>query len=48
MKTTVLHDKHLALNAKMIEYAGFHMPVSYTGISEEHLAVRTGMGIFDV
>ena len=48
MKTTVLHDKHLALNAKMIEYAGFHMPVSYTGITEEHLAVRTGMGIFDV
>ncbi len=48
MKITVLHDKHLALNAKMIEYAGFHMPVSYTGITEEHLAVRTGMGIFDV
>lgn len=48
MKTTVLHDKHLALNAKMIEYAGFHMPVSYAGITEEHLAVRTGMGIFDV
>jgi aminomethyltransferase len=48
MKQTALHDRHLALNAKMIEYAGFHMPVSYTGISEEHLAVRTGMGIFDV
>ncbi|MDY0074351.1 MAG: glycine cleavage system aminomethyltransferase GcvT [Acholeplasmataceae bacterium] len=48
MKTTVLHEKHLALNAKMIDYAGFHMPVSYTGITEEHLAVRTGMGIFDV
>jgi len=48
MKETVLHDKHLALNAKMIEYAGFHMPVSYAGIGEEHLAVRTGMGIFDV
>ena len=48
MKTTVLHDKHLALNAKMIEYAGFHMPVSYAGITEEHLAVRTSMGIFDV
>jgi aminomethyltransferase len=48
MKTTSLHDKHLGLHAKMIEYAGFHMPVSYTGITEEHLAVRTGMGIFDV
>jgi aminomethyltransferase len=32
----------------MIEYAGFNMPVSYTGIAEEHLAVRNGMGIFDV
>lgn len=48
MKTTVLHEKHLALNARMIEYAGFHMPVSYAGITEEHIAVRTGMGIFDV
>ena len=48
MKTTSLHDRHLGLHAKMIEYAGFHMPVSYTGITEEHLAVRTGMGIFDV
>ncbi len=48
MKTTSLHEKHLGLHAKMIEYAGFHMPVSYTGITEEHLAVRTGMGIFDV
>ncbi|MFH1693768.1 MAG: glycine cleavage system aminomethyltransferase GcvT [Bacillota bacterium] len=48
MKTTALYEKHLALNAKMIEYAGFSMPVSYAGISEEHLAVRTDMGIFDV
>lgn len=48
MKVTGLHDRHLALNAKMIDYAGFHMPVSYTGITEEHLSVRTGMGIFDV
>jgi aminomethyltransferase len=48
MKTTALYEKHLALNARMIEYAGFSMPLSYTGITEEHLAVRTGMGIFDV
>jgi len=48
MKTTALYEKHLALNAKMIEYAGFSMPLSYSGISEEHIAVRTGMGIFDV
>lgn len=48
MKTTALYEKHLALNARMIEYAGFSMPLSYAGITEEHLAVRTGMGIFDV
>lgn len=48
MKPTALYEKHLALNAKMIEYAGFSMPVSYTGITEEHIAVRTSMGIFDV
>ncbi len=48
MKTTALYEKHLALNAKMIEYAGFSMPVSYSEITEEHIAVRTSMGIFDV
>jgi aminomethyltransferase len=48
MKTTALYEKHLAFNARMIEYAGFSMPLSYAGITEEHLAVRTGMGIFDV
>ncbi len=48
MKKTALYEKHLELNAKMIEYAGFEMPVSYVGITEEHLAVRTQMGIFDV
>ncbi len=48
MKNTALYEKHLALNAKMIEYAGFSMPVLYKGITEEHIAVRTGMGIFDV
>lgn len=48
MNTTSLYERHLALKARMIEYAGFQMPVSYTGISEEHIAVRTGMGIFDV
>jgi aminomethyltransferase len=48
MKTTVLHKNHQALNARMTLYAGFDMPLSYQGISEEHLAVRTNMGIFDV
>lgn len=48
MKYTVLYEKHLSLNAKMIEYAGFQMPLQYQGISEEHLAVRHQFGIFDV
>ena len=48
MKNTALYEKHLALNAKMIEYAGYSMPVSYAGITDEHLAVRHDMGIFDV
>ena len=48
MKNTALYEKHVALNAKMIEYAGYSMPVSYAGITDEHLAVRHDMGIFDV
>ena len=48
MKKTPLHDKHLALNAKMGEYAGFDMPIQYAGIKEEVLAVREKVGIFDV
>ena len=48
MKQTTLHDKHLSLNAKMVEYAGFHMPLQYQGITEEHLSVRHDLGIFDV
>ncbi|MBN2268039.1 MAG: glycine cleavage system aminomethyltransferase GcvT [Acholeplasmataceae bacterium] len=48
MKYTALYEKHLSLNAKMIEYAGFQMPLQYKGISEEHLAVRHQFGIFDV
>ncbi|MBE0700280.1 MAG: glycine cleavage system aminomethyltransferase GcvT, partial [Acholeplasmataceae bacterium] len=48
MKKTALYEKHLALDAKMIEYAGYSMPVSYRGIREEHEAVRQEMGIFDV
>jgi aminomethyltransferase len=48
MKYTPLYEKHIALGAKMIEYAGYQMPLSYSDISEEHIAVRTHMGIFDV
>lgn len=48
MKKTALYENHLKLNAKMIEYAGYSMPVYYEGISAEHNSVRTKMGIFDV
>jgi aminomethyltransferase len=39
---------HIALGAKMVEFAGYSMPISYTGINEEHAAVRTNAGVFDV
>jgi aminomethyltransferase len=48
MKYTPLYEKHIALGARMIEYAGFQMPLSYSDISLEHIDVRTKMGIFDV
>lgn len=48
MKRTALYQKHLDLHAKMVEFAGFEMPISYKGIQEEHNFVRTHMGIFDV
>jgi aminomethyltransferase len=48
MKNTPFTDKHIALGAKMAEFAGFNMPISYSGINEEHLAVRNNAGVFDV
>ena len=48
MKSTPFTEKHIALGAKMAEFAGFNMPISYTGINDEHLAVRNNAGIFDV
>jgi len=48
MKTTPLNDKHIALGAKMVEFAGYNMPVSYAGITEEHHTVRRKVGVFDV
>jgi len=45
---TPLHEKHLELGAKMVPFAGWEMPVSYEGIREEHSAVRTHAGMFDV
>src|ERR1700682_4705804 len=48
MKNTAFTNKHLELGAKMAEFAGYIMPISYTGIKDEHLAVRSNAGIFDV
>lgn len=48
MKSTPLTEKHIALGAKMAEFAGYNMPISYSGIREEHHAVRNGVGVFDV
>ncbi len=48
MKNTPLTEKHLALGAKMAEFAGYNMPISYSSITEEHRAVRTAVGVFDV
>ncbi|MBK6619473.1 MAG: glycine cleavage system aminomethyltransferase GcvT [Saprospirales bacterium] len=48
MKTTPLNSTHIALGAKMVEFAGYNMPVSYSGITEEHQAVRRNVGVFDV
>lgn len=47
-KQTFLHDKHVALGAKMVDFAGWHMPVQYSSIIEEHKTVRESVGIFDV
>ncbi|GAA4823943.1 glycine cleavage system aminomethyltransferase GcvT [Algivirga pacifica] len=48
MKTIALNDTHEALGAKMVEFAGYNMPVRYTSDIEEHKTVRTGVGVFDV
>ncbi len=45
---TPITDKHVALGAKMASFAGYNMPISYTGIKEEHACVRTNVGVFDV
>jgi aminomethyltransferase len=48
MKSTALTQLHISLGAKMVPFAGYNMPVSYTGLNEEHLAVRNSVGVFDV
>lgn len=47
-KETFLHDKHVQLGAKMVDFAGWHMPVQYSSIIEEHKTVRENVGLFDV
>ena len=47
-RRTSLYDRHLAAKARMVPFAGFEMPIQYTGIVDEHQAVRTAAGIFDV
>ena len=48
MKTTALTHVHIALGAKMVEFAGYNMPVSYSGIQDEHHCARNAVGMFDV
>ncbi|RNL50210.1 glycine cleavage system aminomethyltransferase GcvT [Pedobacter jejuensis] len=48
MKNTALTDKHIALGAKIVPFAGYNMPVTYEGINAEHATVRNGVGVFDV
>ncbi len=48
MKNTPFTQKHIALGAKMAEFAGYNMPISYSGINDEHAAVRNSAGVFDV
>lgn len=49
LRQTPLHDRHIALGAKMVDFAGWQMPIMYpSGIVDEHLATRSGVGVFDV
>ncbi len=48
MKTTVFTKYHIAAGARMAEFAGYNMPIEFTGITDEHMAVRNGAGVFDV
>jgi aminomethyltransferase len=48
MKKLALNDVHIAAGGKMVEFAGYSMPVQYSGLNDEHLTVRSGVGVFDV
>ena len=47
-KRTVFYDIHKALGARIVSFAGYEMPVEYTGVNDEHLTVRNSVGVFDV
>src|SRR5690349_8739155 len=47
-RRTPLYERHVALGARMVEFGGFDMPVWYEGLVEEHLRVRSKVGLFDV
>ncbi len=47
-RRTPLYDRHLAAGAKLVDFAGWEMPVQYEGVRQEHLAVRSACGVFDV
>ncbi len=48
LRRTALFDRHAAAGAKLVDFAGWEMPVQYEGVRSEHMAVRTGVGVFDV
>src|SRR4051812_6311844 len=48
LRRSPLHDRHVALGARLAEFGGWEMPIQYTGVVEEHLAVRNAVGVFDV
>jgi aminomethyltransferase len=48
LRRTALHDRHVAAGAKMVQFAGWEMPVQYDGVRAEHMAVREDVGVFDV
>ena len=48
LKSVALEKIHVSLGAKMVPFAGYNMPVSYSGLNDEHATVRNAMGVFDV
>ena len=48
LSKTALYDLHVARGARMVPFAGYHMPVQYEGVMKEHQSIRTDCGLFDV